>query len=894
MSPVDVRTWAALKPHFDHALDLDEAARSSWLAELHRQDPALGEGVARLLAHHRAGVDEQFLEGSALPFPPRPIMPGQAVGAYTLTAPLGRGGMGTVWLAERSDGRFTRLAAIKFVNVALKDRGEDRFRHEGRLLGRLTHPHIASLIDAGVSALGQPYLVLEYVDGMPIDRYCDGHRLDLDARLRLFLEVLAAVAHAHSHLIVHRDLKPSNVMVTNDGEVKLLDFGIAKLLEDDAVAGASLTRDGDVAMTPQFATPEQLTGGAISTATDIYGLGVLLYLLLTGQHPAQPSLRSPADLIKAIVEQEPPPASQAAAEPRTRRLLRGDLETILSKALQKRPEDRYASATAFADDLRRYLNHEPVSARRAAFAYRALKFTRRHRWPLTAAAAVFLTLAGALYVVNRERVVAENRFQQLRHLSEQVFDLDDQIIHLSGATAARQALVTLSLEYLEGLAADSGDDLDLAIDLANGYGRVGRIQGVPSQLNLGDMKTAEHTLQKGAALLDRVLARRPQHVAALKVAAEIAHDRMIVADSERRNADALRFARQAVAHQDGLLKLITPGQADLGDASRLYMNIALAYMNLHRYEDGIRLSRRQLEVAQGLDPRHRSAGLSLLANLLRSQGDLEAALATIREARDIADRAPSPNDSSRMFDRYGILLREGMILGEDRAPSLGRPADALVPLTEAVEIVETVARRDANDSTSRGRAGTLGREIGDILRWRDPAAALVSYDAALKRLAELPSSVRTRRDRAQILAESAYALRGLDRAVAAKARLDEAVGILDATGDYRTTSLELDGEAAAVMRAQADHYGATGRTTEAIALYDQLLAKVLAASPDVDNDIRNAYSLSLLYESLAKLHHLRGDPQQASAVDTKVKALWEHWNGKLPNNPIVHGRMKFN
>ena len=855
MSSVDARTWATLKPYFDRALDLDETARSTWLAELRQQDPAVCEAVERLLAHHRAGVDEQFLEGSAVPLPPRPVTAGQAIGAYTLTAPLGHGGMGTVWLAERSDGRFTRLAAIKFLNVALKGRGEDRFRHEGRILGRLTHPHIASLIDAGVSTLGQPYLVLEYVDGLPIDRYCDQHRLDLAARVRLFLEVLAAVAHAHSQLIVHRDLKPSNVLVTTDGQVKLLDFGIAKLLEDDAVESGSLTREGDVAMTPQFATPEQLTGAAVSTATDIYGLGVLLYLLVTGEHPAQASLRSPADLIRAIVEQEPRRASDAAADPKARRLLRGDLDTILAKALRKNPSDRYMSATAFADDLRRYLAHEPISARSDSVAYRTIKFARRHRWPVAAAAVVFTMLAGGLYLVNRERVIAENRFRQLRHLSEEVFNLDSQIADLQGATEARQALVAVSLGYLEGLATDARDDLDLALDLADGYWQVGRVQGVPAALNLGDLKAAEVTLQKGAALVDMVLARRPRDPRALHRAAETAQDRMIIADTEGRRDDALAHARVAAAYAEAFLGLGSASQQELNDMAGLFGNLAVGHVNMHLYDDGARFARRQVAIARthGLNPRIAAFGLSVLANALRSQGDLDAAVIAIRDARAIADRVTYPNDAAKMMDRYGILLREGLILAEDRAPSLNRPDEAIVTLQEAFALVEEAAARDARDVMSRGRVVTIGRELGDIQRWRDPAAALRYYDAALSRLDEMQNNVKTRRDRAVVLAESSYALRRLNRAGAAKARLDEAIAILEATGDYRAEQFDLNGDPAQVMRAMADHHADTGLTAAAIALYERLIEKIRKSAPELANDPRNAHSMSLLNESLAKL-----------------------------------------
>ena len=894
MAAIDAARWAAVKPYFERALDLDAPAREAWLATLRRREPSLCDDLEILLDHHHAGAGERFLEGGAVAFPSRPAFAGRALGAYTLVRPLGQGGMGTVWLAERNDGRFQRLAAIKFLNVTLKDRGEERFQREGRILGRLTHPHIANLIDAGVSDEGQPYLVLEHVDGLPIDRYCEERRLDLHARLRLFLDVLAAVAHAHASLIVHRDLKPSNVLVTHDGKVKLLDFGIAKLLEDDVLA-SPLTRDGDIAMTPQYATPEQVTGGIVSTATDIYGLGVLLYLLVTGRHPAESSLRSPADLMKAIVEQDPAPASETAADPRTRRLLRGDLDTIIATALRKNPSERYASVTAFADDLQRSLSHEPIRARRDTLAYRAIKFARRHRWPLTAAAAVFLMLSAALYVVNRERLIAERRFQQLRHLAEQVFSLDTEIRHLPGATAARTQLATLSLDYLERLAADARDDLDLALDLADGYTRVGTIQGVPTELNLGDLTAAEATLQKGAVLADRVLARRPADRRALARAAEIAHHRMIIADTERRTADALAHARRAVSHQEQLLGS-APSPRELQDAASLFANVALAYLNLRLYEDGVGMARRLIEVSRSphVDQRRMAFGLSLLANGLRFQGDLEAALPAIREARAITDRFDHSTEHAKMFDRYPILMREGLILGEDRAPSLNRPDEALVALTDAFQAAEAVARRDASDSTSRSRVGTLGREIGDILRHRDPAAALTYYDAALQRLGEIRNNVRASRDRAVVLAESAYPLRSLGRTAAAKARLDEAVSALESTGDARAKTAALDDAMTHVERAMADHQGAVGQTADAIGIYERVIEKVMASAPDLQNDIRNAYSLSLLYQSLTELQRKNGAADRASATHAKLTALHQHWHRKLPNNPFVVRRMAMN
>ena len=415
--PRDKDRWKLISPYLDRAMDMDAEEREAWFARLRTDEPELAADLAQLLESHDAVQAEGFLEDSAMTaHAPLPLA-GHVVGSYRLIEPIGHGGMGSVWLAERADGRFEGRAAVKLLNPALigpgPARGEERFTREGSMLARLTHPNIARLIDAGVAANGQPYLVLEYVDGQPIDRYCDERQLGIEARLRLFLDVLAAVAHAHANLIVHRDLKPSNVLVSREGRVKLLDFGIAKLLaDDDHPAAASLTREGIAALTPEFAAPEQVTGSAVTTATDVYSLGVLLYLLLGGQHPAGSSLRSPADLVKAIVDTDPPRLSDTVAQPqpetraamttnaarrastpdRLRRVLRGDLDTIVATALKKQAHERYASVPALAEDVRRYLANEPIAARRDTLAYRGAKFVRRHAGGVAAAAAVVVAL----------------------------------------------------------------------------------------------------------------------------------------------------------------------------------------------------------------------------------------------------------------------------------------------------------------------------------------------------------------------------------------------------------------------------------------------------------------------------------------------------------------------
>jgi serine/threonine protein kinase/Tol biopolymer transport system component len=419
MSKLTSDQWQALSPRLDEALEMAEEERATWLSALRDEDPALVGQLEILLEEHRVLSAEGFLDECAVDVRASPGLVGQSLGAYTLVSQIGQGGMGTVWLAERNDGRFERRVAVKILNFALVGKaGEERFKREGRILGRLTHPHIAELIDAGVSPSGQPFLVLEYVEGDHIDRYCDQKRLDVRARVRLFLEALHAVAEVHGNLIVHRDLKPSNILVGTDGKAKLLDFGIAKLLGGDGhTAEPALTLEGGRALTPQYASPEQLKGEAVTPATDVYASGVLLYVLLTGRHPAGAGPHTPASLVGAILEVEPPRLSDIVAQTATdvepsstnaskratspdklARLLRGDLDTIVAKALKKNPQERYPSIKALADDLHRYLNYEPISARPDAVPYRVSKFLRRHRSSVTAALLVTLALIVATTV----------------------------------------------------------------------------------------------------------------------------------------------------------------------------------------------------------------------------------------------------------------------------------------------------------------------------------------------------------------------------------------------------------------------------------------------------------------------------------------------------------------
>ncbi len=411
MPGIEGGTWETLSALLGELLDLNDAQRTARLSHLRRENPALADKVAELLAHHQAAQLEQFLDGAVVDHSGLADLAGRAFGGYTLVRSLGQGGMGSVWLARRSDGRYEGYAALKLLNLgSLGTHGTERLRHEANALAKLSHPNITHIIDAGVLA-GQPYLVLEYVEGDPIDQWCDIQRLGVEARLRLFLQVLAAVSHAHGRLILHRDLKPSNILVTRDGTAKLLDFGIAKLLEGDGqtAAPSELTRMGGAAMTPEYAAPEQLLHAEVTTATDVYALGVLLYVLLVGKHPTASPTGTPIDQMQALVETEPERPSDAAtggyaevaklrgtSAQQLSRVLRGDLDNIVAKALKKEPSERYATADAFASDLQHYLNHEPVSARADSRMYRMGKFVRRHRVGVAAVSLIALVLVAGI------------------------------------------------------------------------------------------------------------------------------------------------------------------------------------------------------------------------------------------------------------------------------------------------------------------------------------------------------------------------------------------------------------------------------------------------------------------------------------------------------------------
>jgi serine/threonine-protein kinase len=602
--PLTRELLSALLPLLDVALDLAPPERAAWLAALRLEQPALAAEVETLLA------DEDRLDalGFLVAAPGVPLVPGlagQRLGAYTLERPLGQGGMGTVWLARRSDGRYDSTVAVKLLNVALFDPvGAERFRREGTVLARLSHPNIARLLDAGVNAAGQPFLVLEHVEGDRIDHYADTHRLPPEARVRLFLDVLAAVAHAHANLIVHRDLKPSNILVAPDGTVKLLDFGIAKLLEGGPGAeAATLTDAGAGALTPEYAAPEQIAGGTVTTATDVYALGVLLYLLLAGRHPTGEGSRTAAEHLKGILEHEPLRLSEAVtgAENRAtsldrlRRLYAGDLDNIVAKALKKRPEERYATVGAFADDLWRHLNHQPVSARPDSWGYRAAKFARRNRAAVALGTLAALALIGA---VARER-------------------------HLRAVAEAETRKAGAVEEFLLGVFA-AADPF------------------APPRISRGDI-TARASLDSGAERVDTAMGQ-PEMRADLRAAVGRVYATLGSYDK------AAAQLRQALEERRAVYGPRHPEVAEVMDA----LGQVLAKQgHFTEAESLLRAAVSQRRELQGSQSEATAQSLDHLAELLRDRGDVAGAEPLVREA--LAIRRSTTTNSRMLFEQAGQI-----------------------------------------------------------------------------------------------------------------------------------------------------------------------------------------------------------------------------------------------
>ncbi|HEX6903075.1 MAG TPA: serine/threonine-protein kinase [Thermoanaerobaculia bacterium] len=698
--------WRLASPHLDQILDLSGEARQRYLVGLAAEDPTLVADLELLLGEEQGVQEERYLEHDPQDLLAESQLAGQVFGAYALVRPLGAGGMGSVWLARRNDGRFEGTVAVKLLSPALLGgaAGASRFRREGTILARLKHPHIAQLLDAGVSEAGQPYLVLEYVEGEPIDQWCDERGLDVPSRVRLFLDVLAAVAHAHANLVVHRDLKPSNVMVSKGGQVKLLDFGIAKLLEGDdggAAALTQLTRDAARLFTPAFAAPEQVTGESVTTATDVYALGALLYLLLTGRHPIGRPGASPVDLLRGILETQPGRLSDGVEDPRLRRELAGDLEIIVAKALKKRPEERYASVAALAEDLRRYLAGEPILARPDSLVYRTRKFVSRHTRIVTAAALALVALAGVVAFYGARLAAERDRATQVSGFLADLLSQADPYATGQGEPTVRSLLDTGAARARKDLATQPELQREMLTLLGRIYHRRGAYaEAVPlleqavalgrrtlgpsrelaqSLSDLGAARCENADLDAARAALEEALAMRrkflgeehPDTAVTYSELGRALFDQGLLDEAEAHTRAALEIRRKtlgAIHHETAT------SMSDLG--------LLLRYRGDRAGAE--KLFRETLEVTiKSSGPQHPDVAMSLtnLARTINERGDHKTAEAMFREALAIGQASLArdhPANSRHLNGLADALRLAGKLAEAERrnreALAISRPA----------------------------------------------------------------------------------------------------------------------------------------------------------------------------------------------------------------------------
>jgi tetratricopeptide (TPR) repeat protein/predicted Ser/Thr protein kinase len=815
---------------------------------------------------------------------------GWRAGPYRLLDVIGRGGMGAVYLAERADGEVTQRLAVKLLPPGAGDPQRERFLQERQILASLAHPNIARMLDAGHLASGQPFLAMEYVDGKPIDVFAAD--LSVRQKVALFLKVCTAVGYLHRNLVVHRDLKPSNILVTCDGEPKLLDFGIAKIL--DAATDATMT--GMRMLTPDYASPEQVMGGRVTTATDIYSLGAVLYLLLTGKHAHEFEDHSAEAIARAVTLREVTRPSHWGPE------LKGDLESILLKTLRKDPLERYGTVEQFADDLEAFLESRTVRARSGNAWYRARKFVRRYWVPLTAAAVVIASLSAGLYVANRERLVAERRFTQLRQLAHQIlFDLYGTISSLPGAIDAQTKLVATASQYLAGLAADAIRDKQLGLEVANSHIQLARLQGVPGWNNLGQYAAAVANLRKAEGLLDPIVAADPHNRYAIYLSANAAHDRAIAAAAAGQPEQMIAGAAKVRKRFDQLVGLGNLTRKEINAATYIYGNLAEDYIRLHRFQDAMRYARAGIEISQtdSTIAGPRAETFSTLATALQYLGDFQGALEAAREARsewekyrryqtDLPDRYWAPYARVALST---VRSREGLLLAEDAGIDLNQPREAAVLFREALDAVEENARNEPKDHLSRDHLAEDALYLGNVQRHSSPKQALEVYDQGLMRIREVPNDVQARRQEASLLAASSYAARRLHHEADARNRIDAAFRLLRDTRDYPAETIKPGSEADNAARALADHYAETGELNQAIDSYLDLRGRIMKSNPDLQNDLLNAAQVSRLDGVLAALLRRVGRTDEAASLDQNCTELWRHWDRKLPNNPFVERQM---
>jgi non-specific serine/threonine protein kinase/serine/threonine-protein kinase len=762
------------------ALERDLADWSSFLDESCADDPALRKEIESLLAYQKEATD--FIEAPAyasaagsLAEESGELKPGDLLGEYKILSLLGEGGMGEVYLAE--DSNLQRQVAIKLVKAGLGRAGLIRhFRREERILAALTHPNIGRLYGGAITQDGLPYFVMEYVEGERLDHYCDARKLRIPERLQLFRKICSAVSYAHQHLVIHRDIKPANIRVTSEGEPKLLDFGIAKLVDPQNEPIGEETMTLQRVMTPEYASPEQVRGEGVTTASDVYSLGVVLYELLTGQRPYRIKTKRLDEVARAISQEEPTKPSIAlgrdqrpeVSPPKAdHKLLRGDLDNIVLMALRKEPSRRYAFVAQFSDDIRRHLEGLPVIARKDTAGYRASKFVRRNRIGVIAATLLLLSLVGGIIatswearVAKMERSKAERRFNDVRALAKSyLFELHDAIERLPGSTAARELLVKRALEYLDSLAAEAQGDVSLQRELVSAYVKVGNVQGNPNNANLGDTTGALQSYRKALLIAQRLAASAPQTQRPLAIVREKMGD-VLAATGDI--PSAVKSAQMSLA--------IFKGIADAAPAdAAARQSLGISYIKLG----------------------------DVLGNPnFPNAADITGAITSYQSSLAIWQSLQAADASNAKVRRFLGVVHERL---GTMAETQDRSADALDHFRHSLEIREELATADPADTDAVRDAAITEEKIGDVLTHNnDLTGALESRRKSLEifqRLATAdPQNVQAKESLAISMAHMADLLGqpggpNLGRSADALELYRDALSILNAINADRGTAM---------------------------------------------------------------------------------------------------------
>jgi serine/threonine protein kinase len=880
--------WQQLKKLLAPALDLEASQRSQYLGEVCLGDPSLRSELERLLAaEDNAGTG--FLSGPPSFGDPeedsdsssKPLI-GLRVGSYKIVEEIGCGGMGEVYRALRADDQYSKQVAIKLVRAGHDSKAVlQRFKNERQILASLDHPNIARLLDGGETEDGLPYFVMELIEGMPIDKYCDECKLMITDRLQLFRQVCSAVQYAHQRLTIHRDIKPGNILVTPEGVPKLLDFGIARMLDLTAAEGQlQPTLTVFRALTPGYASPEQMAGAAITTVSDLYSLGVVLYELLTGRSPYRLTGHSPQEIALAVCEVEPEKPSmvvrriqieeggsgssatvaevaalrQVSRDKLSKRLA-GDLDNIVLMALRKEPQRRYASVEQFAEDIQRHLENLPVIARKDTVGYRTSKFLTRHKAGVVAAAVVLFTLLLGMGITVREAQIAraqqaraERHFKDIRELSNSLMiDIHDAIQDLPGSTPARKMLVDKSLKYLDRLASESGGDTSLQRELATAYEKVATVQGNPFGANLGDLQGATVSYRKAALIWDSLSKANPGN----------AHDLVGLARTYRQLAGT-------VANVGG------------GDPLELMQKAVDA---LQRTENSVSADP---QVAEELVLDYRR----MAAIQIKTGGDPEGALKNCRKALGVAEQRlnSSPADRILQRDLAGIEGKTGETLAE-----LGARSEALDSSRQALEIFRSLAR-DPTDARAHRNLAYYGISRGDILLMSgDSAGALQSYregQALLEGLAAAdPQNAQVGVELATAYAKVAHALARKGNRSVALAMFERAIGMFEPMVQDPQHNEARDGLASSHIW-MGELLARTGKTSRALEYYKMGGADSLALVTLMPWDCYHRSRLAAGHGKIGDMLAKMGRDSEAAADYQSALEIAKPLASARPRNPL--------